>query len=359
MKQASNNFTRRVLQKATSATPKNNVRRFADKAANNNEKALEEVIKKDINHKSLLASSEVLKHENAWQGQSQNSTKFKFNEQKEKAWASKTSSKKAYDGFSAILGVLPAINVGVSIALAKSIYDEKQRRKEQEEIKVENDNKEPSSQIANQNLKSQESTDPQTKKNDNSNSGRLLEAVLSNDLTEIRRISENGQEVNERFKSSESNNTTALHAATEAKNTAAMKLLLKNGADVNAESTFFCENDDDTKATGVTPIHIAAEHTSPDAVNILLENGANIKAEFNASNKDRKTTGITPLHDATQENDTDSINALAANGANFNATTSEGKTALCIAIDNDRIDTAMIIRKAGGNVGNEKNLQLN
>lgn len=92
---------------------------------------------------------------------------------------------------------------------------------------------------------------------------------------------------------------------------AILKLLLANGADINAV------NDE-----GVTILHLV---TDPDAVALLVANGANIEA--------RDTRGWTPLimQADNQQNGPDVVAALLAHGADPVAEGRGGETALSFA----------------------------
>lgn len=106
-----------------------------------------------------------------------------------------------------------------------------------------------------------------------------------------------------------------------------LKLLLSNGADINAK------NDD-----GITLLHIIAD---PEAVSVIVANGGDIEA--------RDTNGRTPLIEQAdnQQNGTDVVVALLASGANANAKDFDDQTALSLAQQTSNQDLARVLRRAG------------
>jgi ankyrin repeat protein len=105
---------------------------------------------------------------------------------------------------------------------------------------------------------------------------------------------------------------TPLHLAAQEGHKDLVELLLANGADVNAESSF-----------GLTSLHVAVEHK--DVVELLLAN----KVEINAKASD----GETPLHMVSKSDHKDVVELLLANRAEVNAKANDGRTPLHYAAD--------------------------
>ena len=103
---------------------------------------------------------------------------------------------------------------------------------------------------------------------------------------------------------------TPIHFAAFHNAVGVAKVLLANGADVNA-----------IDFSGYTPLHIAAiQNSRIDVAAVLLANGANV----NAKNR----YGGTPLHHTAFLNAYNVAELLLANGANVNAVNSSGETPL-------------------------------
>src|SRR5688572_3444629 len=97
---------------------------------------------------------------------------------------------------------------------------------------------------------------------------------------------------------------TALHLAGKSGSAAVTKALLKAGADVNVRST----------NSGVTPLHLAASSGSAETVTVLLDAKADVNAKENEA-------GQTPLIFAAGLNRVEVIKALLGRGADASITT--------------------------------------
>jgi ankyrin repeat protein len=110
---------------------------------------------------------------------------------------------------------------------------------------------------------------------------------------------------------------TPLHTAVSCENRAAMEMLVKHGADMNA-----------TDITGMTPLHVAAMLGRAEEAGWLLDHGAR--------RDERDSFGDTPVHTAAVFGQGGVIEVLAARGAPLNAPNSAGKTPVMLARDNRR-----------------------
>ncbi|HZL96724.1 MAG TPA: ankyrin repeat domain-containing protein, partial [Vicinamibacterales bacterium] len=98
--------------------------------------------------------------------------------------------------------------------------------------------------------------------------------------------------------------------AAQARDAAAVKDLLKKGADVNA-----------SQGDGMTALHWAALNGDAEVAQMLLYAGANVGAKT-------RLGGYTPLHLAAQVGHASVIAPLIAAGAQVSAATATGATAL-------------------------------
>ncbi|XP_016391882.1 NF-kappa-B inhibitor epsilon-like [Sinocyclocheilus rhinocerous] len=112
---------------------------------------------------------------------------------------------------------------------------------------------------------------------------------------------------------------TCLHVATLHKHQRLMRLLMKNGVDLNIQEG----------TSGKTAVHMAVELHDAPAVNLLLNKGANVDAAmFN---------GCTALHLAVGRQDAAIANLLCQAGADKMIRNMEDETALDLADGNDDI----------------------
>ena len=113
---------------------------------------------------------------------------------------------------------------------------------------------------------------------------------------------------------------------------AAVRTLLKQGADVNA-----------AQGDGMTALHWAARHGDADTVQMLLHAGGNIRATT-------RLGGYTPLLLASQAGHAPVITTLLAAGADPKSATSNGATALMLASAAGRGEAVKTLLAAGADV---------
>ncbi len=172
---------------------------------------------------------------------------------------------------------------------------------------------------------------------------------------------------------------TPLFRAFERQNIKMAKLLVDNGADVNARQQ------SRHLLSGRTPMHLAAAIFDKQFAELLISNGAKVNVKTRnhrfdgppwapihlaafVGNKDlvelliikgvdvntKDEGGWTPLrYAAVFTGDTEIAELLIANGADVNAKDKNGATPLDLAILNDHTETADLLRKHGGKTGEE------
>jgi ankyrin repeat protein len=149
-------------------------------------------------------------------------------------------------------------------------------------------------------------------------------------------VSENDAKYNANFYIDSSRNPSPLIAALGGGNTAIVKMLLENGADVNKTNKY-----------AVYPIHLAifkalGVEEGLDNVSILIQYGADINS------MDRK--GYTPLHVASQEGEVEVVKFLIDKRANINAVDHRGRTPLHLVAEDGFIDVVKLLMYAGADI---------
>lgn len=120
--------------------------------------------------------------------------------------------------------------------------------------------------------------------------------------------------------------------AAKKKDAAAVKALLKDGADVNA-----------AQGDGMTALHWAATNGDAALTQMLLAAGANVRATT-------RLGGITPLHMASEAGHAAVAAALIAAGADTNIATTTGATALMLAARSGNSDTVTRLIETGADI---------
>ena len=114
--------------------------------------------------------------------------------------------------------------------------------------------------------------------------------------------------------------------------TAAVKTLLKSGADVNA-----------AQGDGMTALHWAAQKGDPELVGMLLAAGANVRATT-------RLGGYTPMHLASQAGHARVVAALLAAGVSADVATATGASPLMLAARSGSVETATRLIENGAKV---------
>jgi ankyrin repeat protein len=128
------------------------------------------------------------------------------------------------------------------------------------------------------------------------------------------------------FNSYSKDGFTALHFACYFGQPEATRLLIEEGAKVDAVAN---------NATKVTPLHSAASSRNLAAARLLIEHGASVNA--------RQQGGWVPIHAAAQNGDADMVNLLLAHGADAEIANDDGKTPAMVAKDKGHIEIAALL----------------
>lgn len=121
--------------------------------------------------------------------------------------------------------------------------------------------------------------------------------------------------------------SSLLHLAAAQDDTEALQLLIARGAVIDQQTD-----------NGATPLHWAANCNAAAAARLLVENGANVNA--------RTARDFSPLHWAALGNATNVIGILLERGAALYSRNDEGRTALDLAVDSGKEQSAAMLRAA-------------
>src|SRR5262249_26973158 len=142
---------------------------------------------------------------------------------------------------------------------------------------------------------------------DSNRSAEFYDAIRTNDLTRLERLSRSGAEVNVK----DDHDKTPLMYAAAVGSLEAMKILIGKGADVNAQNE-----------SGLTPLILAANDLAKQRV--LLERGAHVNA---ATKLGRTALSVAAMSDGSA----DIVRLLVAKGADAKAVDAFKNTMLTAA----------------------------
>lgn len=159
--------------------------------------------------------------------------------------------------------------------------------------------------------------------------GPLTDAAEQGDLDTVRRLLQEGIDVNE----PELDGTTALHWAVHANDIGMAELLIAAGADANARNR-----------VGAPPILTATINGNAEMLTLLLAAGAD-------PNMQVSMTGDTPLMLAARTGVTEAVKVLLERGANVNARESWGQTTPLIwAVAENHAEVARLLIANGADL---------
>jgi ankyrin repeat protein len=133
--------------------------------------------------------------------------------------------------------------------------------------------------------------------------------------------------------------TAAVATAAQARDVAAVRSLLKTGADVNA-----------AQGDGMTALHWAATHGDAELTRMLLYAGANVRALS-------RLGGYAPLHLAAHAGATAVMDLLIASGARVDLPTTTGATPLMLAASSGSADAVQCLLDHGAEVNATESAQ--
>jgi len=157
---------------------------------------------------------------------------------------------------------------------------------------------------------------------------RLVMAVESDNLDEVKMLVGKGERVNAKDKGYDKN--SPLHVAVENGNLEIAEFLLTHGAKPNSKNG-------DKRTT----LMMLDEDAAPEIVNLLLVYGAKI----NLADKE----GSTALMFAAEYASGDVVQTLISAGANINTSNKKGETALMRAAENGELENVKLLLGAGAN----------
>jgi ankyrin repeat protein len=157
----------------------------------------------------------------------------------------------------------------------------------------------------------------------------VADAAMAKDTEAVKALLKQGADVN----AAQGDGMTALHWAAREGDLEMTQMLLFAGANVKAT----------TRLGGYTPLMMAAAQGSADVVKALVAGGSDVKAA--------NTMGTTPLMLAARSGNPQSVTTLVENGAEIEAREKTfGETPLMFAVSANRVDAVKALIKAGADL---------
>jgi uncharacterized protein len=160
---------------------------------------------------------------------------------------------------------------------------------------------------------------------------RVADAAERGDKAAVRELLKDGADVN----AAQGDGMSALHWAAERGDAELAEILLYAGANVSAQ----------TRIGQYTPLHVAGKNGSAAVAKALLKAGAQVDAKTTNS-------GVTPLHMAASSGSAETITALLDARADINAVENEaGQTPLMFAAGLNRVEAITTLLARGADAG--------
>jgi ankyrin repeat protein len=157
----------------------------------------------------------------------------------------------------------------------------------------------------------------------------IADAAQAKDTAAIRKLIKEGGDVN----AAQGDGMTALHYAALAGDAELAQMLLYAGANVGAK----------TRIGGYTPLHLAAQMGHAGVIAPLVAAGSQVSV--------LTSTGATALMHAAHSGNADAVRILIENGADPNIKeTANGQTALMFAAASDRVDVVKLLIARGADL---------
>lgn len=164
----------------------------------------------------------------------------------------------------------------------------------------------------------------------------VANAAQSKDAAAVRKLIKDGADVN----GAQGDGMTALHWAALNGDAELAQMLLFAGANVGAK----------TRVGGYTPLHLAAQVGHASVIAPLVAAGAPVTTAT--------ATGATALMHAAHSGSSDAVRILIENGADPNVTeTANGQTALMFAAAADRVDVVKLLIARGADIAATSRVQ--
>lgn len=157
----------------------------------------------------------------------------------------------------------------------------------------------------------------------------IHEAVREGDLADVKYHLSHGADLGDLDESGYS----LLHSAAASCRPKIAQYLLSEGAKVDPR-------DEENTPRYFTPLHLATRANSDRVLHVLLRYGADPNAQ--------DVDGYTPLHLAAVHNSAEAARVLLRNGADVNARNNDGDTPLSVAVKWEKLEVGRVLVQYGG-----------